>query len=197
MLPECPPVRSQEIGNGMLSMLNCRFVDSCVLIPYNTLTRTTATTTLPLPVAIFAQTYAAKKQVAIVASYAMSYLISAGGYLRHTKPRFCSDCGLPLGYYADMRTACGWRSLFLERSRYLGRLATLCHASSSRFQVLGNELGILGNVQAFVVGDYEVASRLRTRCVIWQLTMNQLEASFLAGITQRDFRQLMSIISCY
>ena len=60
MLPECPPVISQEIGNGMLSMLNCRFVDSCVLIPYNTLTRTTATTTLPLPVAIFAQTYAAK-----------------------------------------------------------------------------------------------------------------------------------------
>ena len=112
--------------------------------------------------------------------------INVGGQLRHERPRFCADCGLPLGYYSDMRSACGVKSLLLERCRYMGWLAVLCRVPLCPFRNFGNELSEA--VLAFVLGDYDVARRLRARCVIWQLTMNQLEASgsFFVDLEPRD-----------
>ena len=106
------------------------------------------------------------------ATYALAFQINVGGQLRRERPRFCADCGLPLGYYSDMRSACGVKSLLLERCRYMGRLAGLCRVPPCPFRIFGNDL--CEAVLAFVLGDYDVARRLRARCVIWQLTMNQL-----------------------
>ena len=132
----------------------------------------------------------------------MAFQINVGGQLRRERPRFCADCGLPLGYYSDMRSACGVKSLLLERCRYTGRLAGLCRVPPCPFRIFGNEL--CAAVLAFVLGDHDVARRLRARCVIWQLTMNQLEASgsFFVDLEPRDvnlmiFRKLMRVIGGY
>ena len=102
----------------------------------------------------------------------MAFLINASGTLRHELQKFCGQYGLPLGYYSDMRSACGVKSLLLERCRYMGRLAGLCRVPPCPFRIFGNDL--CEAVLAFVLGDYDVARRLRARCVIWQLTMTQL-----------------------
>ena len=123
----------------------------------------------------------------------MAFLINASGTLRHELPKFCGECGLPLGYYSDMRSACGVKSLLLERCRYTGRLAGLCRVPPCPCRIVGNELSEA--VLASVLGDYDVAGRLRARCVIWQLTMNQLEASgsFFVDLEPRDVTLRMSM----
>ena len=85
---------------------------------------------------------------------------------------FCCVCGLPLGYYSDVRRTCGRKSLFLARQRVILKVRMLSSNRRSRLEVVWADSALRGLLMDYVIGSYTQAIRLRSRCTRWALTLS-------------------------